>query len=174
VDSPSCRTVFVGGKGGVGKTTVSSALAVSLASSFENDVKVLVVSTDPAHSLGDALDIDLRAGMGKPVLMTDPLTGGRLHACEIDATAALDSFRESLIKVRNIVANQVLNDDGSDVETFLQKVHDGQERSIQDLKSMISSMKNPPELTEVQYLDTEPRGVFGLKVLADALLEEDS
>lgn len=96
VDSPSCRTVFVGGKGGVGKTTVSSALAVSLASSFENDVKVLVVSTDPAHSLGDALDIDLRAGMGKPILMTDPLTGGRLHACEIDATAALDSFRESL------------------------------------------------------------------------------
>ena len=95
-DSSSCRTVFVGGKGGVGKTTVSSALAVSLASSFENDVKVLVVSTDPAHSLGDALDVDLRASMGKPVLMTDPLTGGKLHACEIDATAALDSFRESL------------------------------------------------------------------------------
>ncbi|KAI2510597.1 hypothetical protein MHU86_3865 [Fragilaria crotonensis] len=96
VDSPSCRTVFVGGKGGVGKTTVSSALAVSLASSFEHDVKVLVVSTDPAHSLGDALDVDLRVGVGKPVLMTDPLTGGRLHACEIDAAAALDSFRESL------------------------------------------------------------------------------
>lgn len=95
-DSPSCRTVFVGGKGGVGKTTVSSALAVSLASSLENDLKVLVVSTDPAHSLGDALDEDLRVGMGKPVLMTDPLTAGRLYACEIDAAAALDSFRESL------------------------------------------------------------------------------
>ena len=78
------------------------------------------------------------------------------------------------IKVRNIVANQVLNDDGSDVGTFLQKVHDGQESSIQDLKSMVSGMKDPPELTQVQYLDTEPRGVFGLKVLAEALLEEDS
>lgn len=95
-DSSSCRTIFVGGKGGVGKTTVSSALAVSLASSLEHDLKVLVVSTDPAHSLGDALDEDLRVGMGKPVLMTDPLTAGRLYACEIDAEAALDSFRESL------------------------------------------------------------------------------
>lgn len=89
-------TVFVGGKGGVGKTTVSSALAVSLASSFENDLKVLVVSTDPAHSLGDALDEDLRKGMGQPIPMTDPLTGGRLSACEVDASEALEEFRENL------------------------------------------------------------------------------
>jgi arsenite/tail-anchored protein-transporting ATPase len=95
-DSSNRRTVFVGGKGGVGKTTVSSAIAVSLASSFENDLKVLIVSTDPAHSLGDALDENLRTFGGNPVLLTDPLTGGRLHACEIDASAALESFRASL------------------------------------------------------------------------------
>jgi CO dehydrogenase nickel-insertion accessory protein CooC1 len=54
--------IFVGGKGGVGKTSISSALAVELASrggaNDEEDGNVL--STDPAHSLGDALDVDLR------------------------------------------------------------------------------------------------------------------
>ena len=44
------RLFFVGGKGGVGKTSTASALAVR-----ETDLgkRVLLVSTDPAHSLGD-------------------------------------------------------------------------------------------------------------------------
>ena len=88
------QIVMFGGKGGVGKTSTSAAMAVHLA--VQEDLKVLVVSTDPAHSLGDALDEDLRRGNGKPVVMTDPLTAGRLHALEVNAEAALEDFRESL------------------------------------------------------------------------------
>ena len=48
------RILFVGGKGGVGKTTTASALALMAA---ESGRKVLIVSTDPAHSLGDIFGV---------------------------------------------------------------------------------------------------------------------
>ncbi len=45
------RILLIGGKGGVGKTTISSALALL---ADRRGKKVLLVSTDPAHSLADA------------------------------------------------------------------------------------------------------------------------
>ena len=50
--------IFFGGKGGVGKTTCSSAYA--LARSRAGD-RVLLVSTDPAHSLGDVFGSEIGA-----------------------------------------------------------------------------------------------------------------
>ncbi|GAB6065187.1 TRC40/GET3/ArsA family transport-energizing ATPase [Aquifex pyrophilus] len=50
------KVYFFGGKGGVGKTTLSSAYAVKLS---EEGKKVLLISTDPAHSLSDVFNIPI-------------------------------------------------------------------------------------------------------------------
>ena len=59
--SPSCRPfTFFGGKGGTGKTTCAAAYACHLSS---RGCRTLLVSTDPAHSTSDVLDVQLGANI---------------------------------------------------------------------------------------------------------------
>jgi arsenite-transporting ATPase len=52
------RTILYTGKGGVGKTSVATATALACARS---GLRTIVMSTDPAHSLADSLDVPLGA-----------------------------------------------------------------------------------------------------------------
>ncbi len=79
------RVLFVGGKGGVGKTTVAAALAVAAA---DRRRRCLVVSTDPAHSLGDVLDVRIGAAE-RP--LADGLTG-----LEIDPESEAERHIEAI------------------------------------------------------------------------------
>lgn len=76
--------VVVGGKGGVGKTTVAATIGVFLARHFK-EKRVLLFSTDPAHSLSDALGV----AVGDRIVSVAP----RLSACEIDAEALFEKFK---------------------------------------------------------------------------------
>ncbi|MGE9808026.1 ArsA family ATPase [Janibacter sp. G1551] len=68
----SPQIVLYTGKGGVGKTTVAAATAAGAARA---GLRTLVLSTDPAHSLGDALGVDLAHGDGEPVPIEAGLDG---------------------------------------------------------------------------------------------------
>ena len=77
---------IVGGKGGVGKTTVSCAVA--LAAAEEGD-RVLLVSTDPAPSIADALGEPI----GDAETKVPGVRKGELYARQMDAAAAFQRFR---------------------------------------------------------------------------------
>lgn len=77
--------LIVGGKGGVGKTTVSCAIALAAA---REGRRTLLVSTDPAPSIGDALD---QAIGDSEHTVND---GFGLAARQIDATAAFARWRD--------------------------------------------------------------------------------
>lgn len=70
------RILLITGKGGVGKTTTAAATALACA---DRGARTLVVSTDPAHSLGDAFGIELG---DQPGPITDRLWGQQLDAAE--------------------------------------------------------------------------------------------
>lgn len=54
LEARSLELIIASGKGNVGKTTTTSALAIQLAEDTRRQRRVLLVSTDPAHSLSDA------------------------------------------------------------------------------------------------------------------------
>lgn len=79
------KIIMFGGKGGVGKTTCASSAAIWAAKQGRN---TLIISTDPAHSLGDSLKMELSPGVPTPVKEIDNLT-----ALEINPKANMSDFQ---------------------------------------------------------------------------------
>jgi arsenite-transporting ATPase len=101
VPTPARISLFVG-KGGVGKSTLACATAVCDASEGR---RVLVVSTDQAHSLGDVLGVPVPpSGQGEPVRVFTDLdtglgepSGGFLDALALDTLALLEARWQEVV-----------------------------------------------------------------------------
>ncbi len=85
------KFIFVGGKGGVGKTVVASAIALDMASRGE---KVLLASFNPVHSLSTVFRQDLSGGVIKPVSGVK-----NLYAIEVEIDDIVRSYKEKITKL---------------------------------------------------------------------------
>jgi len=82
------KYLFFTGKGGVGKTSVSCSIAVSLANIGK---QVLLISTDPASNLQDVFETNI----GNKI--TEILNCANLHVINVDPLKAAEEYRESVI-----------------------------------------------------------------------------
>ncbi|XP_024361113.1 ATPase GET3B [Physcomitrium patens] len=120
---------MLGGKGGVGKTSLAASLAVKFAN---NGHPTLVVSTDPAHSLSDSFAQDLSGG----TIMAVDGVDFPLYAMEINPEQAREEFRASVSK-----------DGGTGVKDFMDSV---------GLGGWVGELS---ELKLGELLDTPPPGL---------------
>ena len=155
------RILFYTGKGGVGKTSIAAATAVALA---EQGKKVLIMSTDQAHSLGDAFAMKLG---NVPVPVTDHLDALEIDAAE-ESRKAWGSLRDYLRQIVQDRANGGLAAD--EVLIF---------PGLEELCSLLRILNIAEEnLYDVLVVDCAPTGETlsllrypeQLQVLADRIL----
>lgn len=141
LDQESLQWVFVGGKGGVGKTTTSCCLGVQLAKCRK---KVLIVSTDPAHNLSDAF-------CQKIGREPTPINGfDNLAAMEIDANDDMEEMQRSM--------EEATNEDDSGLQSLMAELTSSIP-GIDEAMSFSELMKQVQNLDyDVVVFDTAPTG----------------
>ncbi|HEY0365218.1 MAG TPA: ArsA family ATPase, partial [Pyrinomonadaceae bacterium] len=148
---PTSRYLFFGGKGGVGKTTAASATALYLLNKLKKDDSILLFSTDPAHSLSDSLDVKI----GNRLVEVKQLRGARLFAYEMDASLALERFREEHGKVLAEIAERGTLLDEEDINDLLSLSLPGMDEVMSLFE--LSELDREGKYTHI-VVDTAPSG----------------
>ena len=148
------RFLLFGGKGGVGKTTVAAATALHRAR--HGPGAVLVASTDPAHSLGDAFEQPI----GDQITPVDGQPG--LFAWAVDAGKRLQTFEERYGDAIETIMDRGTYFDHEDIRQFL-------ELSLPGLDELVAVIAIAELVRAERYalviLDTAPTG-HTLRLLA--------
>jgi len=147
------RYEFLGGKGGVGKTTLAAALALAHARAGE---RALVVSTDPAHSLGDALG--RRVGARVTRVQAD---GTAVDALELDADRALARWLRTRRAPLKLIAERGTYLDEADLDRFLGLSFPG----VDELGGLLELTRVAAPRYDTVVVDTAPTG-HTLRLLA--------
>ncbi len=92
------KFVFVGGKGGVGKSTIATSVALLLG---QRGFRTLLLSSDPAHNLGDALRLMLRPGH------ETPLDNSNVTVLEVDPKSelAIEEVGEEFAQIKGFLSS---------------------------------------------------------------------
>ncbi|MFB6250295.1 MAG: ArsA family ATPase [Halobellus sp.] len=140
------KHVFFGGKGGVGKTTVSSAYALRCARA---DLRTLIVSTDPAHSTSDVFDQQFDDDPSS----VKGLDG--LDAMEIDPESETERH---LMETKRAMSDQVSAAMVNEIDRQIEMAHQtpgAYEAALMD--RFIEVMREADEYDRVVF-DTSPTG----------------
>ncbi len=137
------KLVFVGGKGGVGKTTVSAALAARLS----KEGKTLLISTDPAHSLSESLDL--------PVGKNKVDVSDNWELLELNADQEFEAFKKAHQQELYTLLDTSSYLDHEDIHQMLEVTIPGVDE-IMGLKA-ISELFNSGQYITI-IVDTAPTG----------------
>ena len=157
---PSRKLIFVGGKGGVGKSTSASAIGLHLSRHF----KTLIISTDPAHSMGDSWQ--------QQVSSTPTSLGWneqQLDVMELDARTAFDAFKQQHEEEIRLLFDTSTYFDKNDIDQVMSLVIPGIDE-VMGLKSIIDTLQE--DTYEKIVIDTAPTGhALRLLFMPDTLNE---
>lgn len=139
------RLLFIGGKGGVGKTTTAAALGLRLCARGR---RCLIVSTDPAHSLGDIFD----QSIGDRERELAP----NLWGLEIDPQSQVDRHMDTVLRtMRGFVGPDMVPE--IDRQMGLAKLSPGAIEAAL-LERMANVMLEDGKRYDVVIFDTAPTG----------------
>lgn len=156
IKQESLKWIFVGGKGGVGKTTTSSLIAVQLALTYPQE-QFLLISTDPAHNLSDAFC----QKFGKDARKVEGLSN--LLCMEIDPEAAMSDMQQQAQQYNND-PNDPLKSIMSDVTGLIPGIDEALSfmEVLKHIKSQKTDSSNPVDEGKIAYktiiFDTAPTG----------------
>ena len=171
--STDLKFIFVGGKGGVGKTTSSSAIATLLAKYCNK--RVLLVSTDPAHSLSDAFRCEFT---------NDPKCPGveNLHVMEVDPSDTMEAELKKWADLAKDMHSQDSDNGGDANDEMVTKIKQFQEwlsgvPGIDEATALSSAIQHiESDNYDMIVFDTAPTGhtlkLLGMPEILEAGIEK--